>query len=279
MSGVSMKFAVLVALPLVANAFTSSDTFRLHAPSHSKLNLFNKQKTTENTSTRPSQFDAPKSGSGNILEKTFTGGAFEEEDANQILASAITIASKIKSTRDLGWTNPSPKRKGNARPRHRAWGGEGEMPVQSKPNYDESKENCVEKWLTMEDFLTVTRSQPGPAADTVFVALAGGAKYAERDVCEKTIEQWTASDGAGSTSGAFGRKTASFNEAAFIKSVKDGRTDLGLGWSSFLSLNGFCASCILFPTNPAAKGLESLVDFVKASAAPVEVVSSIASTM
>mmetsp|Transcript_13080 Transcript_13080/g.19595 ORF Transcript_13080/g.19595 Transcript_13080/m.19595 type:complete len:269 (-) Transcript_13080:89-895(-) len=261
------KFSVsiLMALPFVANSFTLPTTSRL--TSSTNLNLFNNKKEVT-PSTRPAQFEAPEKGSGNILESTFTGGAFEDEPADEILASAAAIASKIKSVKDLGWSQ-SGMRRGQARPRHRAWGGEGEMPIQDKANYDEKRENCVEKWLTYEDFLAATRASPGPAADSVFVALAGGSKYAEREICEEKIAQWTggASEAAPASSGGmFGRKAsraASFNEAAFIKTVNEGRRDLGLGWGAFLSINFFFASCIIFPTNPAAKGLESLVDSLK----------------
>lgn len=195
--------------------------------------------------------EVPKSGSGNILEKVFTGGSFED-DAEATLAEATKIASRIKSVKDLGWSQP-PKRRGNTKPRHRAWGGEKELPVQSKPNYDESKENCVEKWLTIEDFCAKTKSS-GPAADTAFVALAGGAKYAEREVCEEIITQWRSAGG-----NAGGRGVGQFNDAAFEKSVKGGRTALFTGYGTFLTVTTFFATCILFPTNPASKYFESLI--------------------
>jgi len=170
------------------------------SPSSTRLHLFggdsNKKKTSavlekSNTNTRPIQFEASKNKKGNIFDSIFTGGAFKDTpSSDEILSSASSIASKIKSVKDLGWTKP-PKRRGNARPRHRAWGGEGEMAIQDKANYDETRENCVEKWLTMEDFSRLTGAAPGPAADTVFVALAGGAKYAEREICEVKIAKWT----------------------------------------------------------------------------------------
>lgn len=92
--------------------------------------------------------DMKESNSGNLAESIFKGGMFEDEDP---ITDAVKIASKIKSAKDLGWTKP-PKRAGNTRPRHRAWGGESEKPVQLKANYDESNENCVEKWLTQVKF-------------------------------------------------------------------------------------------------------------------------------
>lgn len=51
--------------------------------------------------------------------------ANSEEDAG-VLAS-----KKIRSLKDLGWRGPA-KRRGNIRPRHWAFGGANEQPVQSK---------------------------------------------------------------------------------------------------------------------------------------------------
>lgn len=167
----------------------------------------------------------------------FTGGGFggEEDEA------AAQIASKIRSVKDLGWTQPA-KRAGNKRPRHRAWGGAGEKPLQEKPGYDESMDNCPEKWLSQEDFLARTKCPPGLAADAVFVALAGGACYAERDVVEKRLATW----GSGRT----------FDEKAFLNDARKGRFELSLGWFLFVTGNVLSASCIAFPTNPFAKALE-----------------------
>jgi len=260
-----VKFAsvtICLSLPALASAFTSVST------TCTKSSRVNELHMNKNVVPEP----ATKNGSGNILETIFTGGAFEDDfSKEEILSSATVIASKIKSTKDLGWKIDPPKRKGKARPRHRAWGGEGEMPVQDKANYKEENERCVEKWLTMEDFLANTKSKPGPAADTVFVALAGGAKYAERDICLAKIEQWAstpsnASKTPAKPSGVFGRRAggaSTFNEKAFIKSVQDGRRDLFLGWAGFLSVNTFFAGCIIFPTNPGAKFLATLVDSLK----------------
>lgn len=254
-----MKSAIFLVFPLAASAFTNVSTRKSLVV---KFHMVN---------------EPPKNGDGNILESIFTGGAFESDFSNEeILSSAAVIASKIKSTKDLGWKIDPPKRKGKARPRHRAWGGEGEEPVQNKSNYDESNERCVEKWLTMEDFLANTKAQPGPAADTVFVALAGGAKYAERDICEAKIQEWTsaslsATRSPAKSTGLFGRSTggaSSFNEKAFIKSVQEGRRELLVGWAGFLSVNTFFASSIIFPTNPGAKFLESLVDTFKDQVVP-----------
>ena len=90
--------------------------------------------------------DFPKNGEGNMLEGMFTGGIFDKDP--DTVSSAIQIASKINSVKDLGWAAPA-KRSGAIRPRNRAWGGEGEKAIQDKANYDEDSEKCVEKWLTI----------------------------------------------------------------------------------------------------------------------------------
>ena len=85
---------------------------------------------------------------GDYLSSFFTGGAFESKVTKELNdRDAIEIASKIRSVKDLGWNKP-PKRKGNKRPRHRAWGGQDEVPVQDKPAYDENNKNSPEKWLS-----------------------------------------------------------------------------------------------------------------------------------
>lgn len=170
----------------------------------------------------------------------FTGGAFDGVESE-----AVKVASRIRSVKDLGWTSAEAKRAGSMRPRHRAFGGEGEDPVQSKPNYDESNPQCVEKWLAQEDFESKFRIS-GPVADTIFVALAGGGAFAERSVCEEKIAQWQAG----------GKK---FDEAQFLKTVQAGRRDLAVGWAIFGSAITWAACGILLPTNPTVKLLEGLI--------------------
>lgn len=98
--------------------------------------------------------------------KFFTGGAFDNVDEQ-----AAELASRITSIQALGWNTP-PRRRGAARPRHRAYGGQTEKPIQDKPGYDESSPQCVEKWLTQEIFYEKVKDS-SPAADAVFCALAG----------------------------------------------------------------------------------------------------------
>mmetsp|Transcript_9121 Transcript_9121/g.13220 ORF Transcript_9121/g.13220 Transcript_9121/m.13220 type:complete len:256 (+) Transcript_9121:94-861(+) len=178
--------------------------------------------------------------------KFFTGGAFDKLDDE-----AAAIASKFRTVKDLGWTAPE-KIRGAARPRHRAFGGEGEKPVQLKPNYDESNPNCVEKWLTQEEFYAKAKND-SPAADTVFVALAGGGAFAERSVVEQKLQEWRPNGKV-------------FDNAAFKKSVKEGRTGLAIGWGIYGSIILTAAVGIVAPTNPLQKALEAGIDALRDSA-------------
>ena len=80
--------------------------------------------------------------------------------------------------------------------------------------------------------------------------MAGGTSFAERDYVEKVLQDWRSPDGR------------QFYEAAFLASVKKGRTDLALGWALFLSLILGSASCIVVPNNPLTKLLENALDAV-----------------
>jgi len=231
---------MLVLLPS-ANAFVvPSSVSSSHHPSKA---LFANKK---NTDIDPKIADL-KSQNTNLFDSTWNGGAFADMDD----AAAKLAASKIKSVKDLGWTGP-PLRRGGTRPRHRAYGGTTELPIQDKANYDPTSENCVEKWLSLDEFYALVKDD-SPAADTVFVALAGGRSCAERDVAERLLAEWR--------SGPRG----AFDEDKFMASVKKGRTDLAIGWAAITGANAFFASCIAFPTNPAAKALEQAISNLQES--------------
>ena len=186
-----------------------------------------------------------KAKNSNSFDDVFKGGAFEKEDP---IPGAIKIASKLRTVKDLGWTGKAKERNGNTRPRHRAWGGEGELPIQEKANFDESNPATPDKWLTPEEFYSRVRTT-GPSADAVYVALAGGKKYAERSNVEALLLKW--------------RNGKSFDEDEFIKSVKQGQNELISGWAAFIGFQTIAISCIVFPTNPLAVtlqgGLEKLL--------------------
>ena len=86
----------------------------------------------------------------------------------------------------------------------------------------------------------------GAVSDTLFVALAGGAAFAEREICEQKIAAWR-------------QPTGKFSEDAFVKTVNQGRIDLSAGWAVFLSICFFCVLGEIFPTNPAMTALVNAV--------------------
>lgn len=210
------------------------------------------------SSTFHSMSSSPSSDSDdqNSFNNFFSGGVFLSEgkygtklDEDEVMKKATLLASKIRTVKDLGWTGATGARKGNMRPRHRAFGGENELAVQDKPGYGTigSKEFTPEKWLSQDEFnrLMKVRSVNGvtpPESDVVFVALAGGNAYAERYRVEEILSKW--------------RNGRSFDEEEFMKSVKKGQFDLILGWSFYLSVVLTAALGIVFPTNPVNKALE-----------------------
>ena len=133
-------------------------------------------------------------------------------------AEAAQLASKkLKSVKDLGWKQPA-LRRGGTRPRHWAFGGSGEKAVQDKPNYDPDSPLCVEKWLSLQEFYAIVKDDTA-IADTIFVALAGGGAFVEREVAEEVLAQWRPNG------------SRQLDEAAFLKTVQSGRQKFLLGWA------------------------------------------------
>jgi hypothetical protein len=174
--------------------------------------------------------------------------------ANLEMEAADLAAKKIRTIKDLGW-NKAAKRAGRIRPRHWAWGGGGEKAVQDKPNYDEASSMCVEKWLSLTDFYKIVKDDTA-VADTIFVALAGGGAFVERQVAEDVLAKWRPT-----LNNNNGKKTT-FDTDAFLKTVKDGRTKFVIGWAAFSFVTGFAATGIIFPTNPVQLALVDLLESV-----------------
>lgn len=90
----------------------------------------------------------------------------------------------------------------------------------------------------------------------MFVALAGGNAFAERNVAELKIQKWY--------------PAGKFDEEAFQKTVQQGRNELALGWGAFSFIVGFAALGIVAPTNPGVKALEAVLGSVQSSIPPLE---------
>ncbi len=215
------------------------------APSTCRLTLIGTSSQRSKTAL------AASSTSGEERKELFKAGLL----ANVEEEAASLASKKIRSVQDLGWSGPA-KRKGNTRPRHWAFGGAGEKAIQNKPNYDPESPMCVEKWLSLQQFYAIIKDDTA-VADTIFVALAKGGAYVERDVAEEVISRWR----AGSPGGKVRRQRASpFDNDAFLKTVQEGRRDFLLGWAAFVTLTGVSVAGIVFPTNPLQL---ALVDFLE----------------
>ena len=120
--------------------------------------------------------------------------------------------------------------------------------------------------MSLQDFYTIVKDDTA-VADTIFVALAKGGAYIERDVAEDVIAQWrpTTTGGnpaAGSGGPMFGRTkgVSGFDQGAFVKTVQEGRFDFVKGWAAFVTITGVAVAGIVFPTNPLQL---ALVDFLE----------------
>lgn len=61
-----------------------------------------------------------------------------------------------------------------------------------------------------------------------------------------------------------------FDEAAFLNTVKEGRTQLAIGWGIFSFICGFAILGLAAPTNPGVKALEGVLSYFQASIPPLE---------
>ncbi|GMH58066.1 hypothetical protein TrRE_jg2216 [Triparma retinervis] len=143
-----------------------------------------------------------------------------------------------------------------ASPRHckYAWGGIKEPAVQNKPLPNKL---TVDPWIDFEMFLRAksvesvakkyskdfSEEEIVAGLEAVFVSLAGGSKWLTRAKAESSL--------------------AVIESQGFDAAMKKGRIEFALGWASFLFLTVGFASCIVVPTNPAAKALEGLVELAR----------------
>ena len=167
-------------------------------------------------------------------------------------AEVASIASKLPKQATAYGFPSKPGLIFKKSPKHRAWGGETEPPVQAKaiPNVDMTK---VDPWITFEEFLESSALKKVKGVDeealqAVYCALAGGARYLTRSAAEESLAKWTDSSGK------------KFSQSGFQSALQAGRVDLAIGWASFLFLTVGFASCIVAPTSPAPQALERLVD-------------------
>lgn len=191
----------------------------------------------------------------------FKGGLLADDNSQE---RAVELASqKIRSISDLGWKGKEARRKASIRPKLWSFGGNNELAIQDKPNYSPENPNCPEPWLGLEEFYSLVNDDTA-AADLIFVSLAGGRAFAERNVAESVLERWWGTNSA--TVGEGGRwkrkQSKQFDRLAFDQTVKTGQRDFIASWSLFLGLTGFALAGIVFPTNPLELALVDLLDSV-----------------
>jgi hypothetical protein len=221
----------------------------------SKLHAINQRKSNADVVVDREEVDFFKAG---LL-------ANKEEEAAQL------ASKKIRSLTNLGFSkvtkNQKQRRSSSIRPKYWAWGGADERAIQDKPNYDpiNNPDYCPEPWVSLPDFYTLVGDDTA-VADTIFVALAGGRAFVERDVAEQVLQQWYGNKNSGSGGGG-----ATFNKDAFLQTVRRGQQDFLWGWGSFLSITGLALVGIVFPTNPLQIALVHALDVVVGGGKPLVV--------
>eukprot|EP00535_Pseudo-nitzschia_heimii_P009296 CAMPEP_0197175988 /NCGR_PEP_ID=MMETSP1423-20130617/2052_1 /TAXON_ID=476441 /ORGANISM="Pseudo-nitzschia heimii, Strain UNC1101" /LENGTH=213 /DNA_ID=CAMNT_0042625263 /DNA_START=97 /DNA_END=739 /DNA_ORIENTATION=- len=188
----------------------------------------------------------------------FKGGLFADKHSRE---RAVALASKkVRTISDLGWKEKEKRRQSSIRPKLWPFGGDSEVAIQDKANYYPENPNCPDPWLGLEDFYLLV-SDDTAAADLIFVALAGGRAFVERNVAESVLDRWWGSDTM-REDGVLKYKRnqkRQFDRFSFEKTVKSGQRDFIAAWLSFLGLTGFAAAGIVFPNNPLQL---TLVDFI-----------------
>ena len=189
----------------------------------------------------------------------FKGGLLADQDSQE---RAVELASKkVKTIADLGWKEKEARRQSSIRPKLWPFGGDTELAIQDKANYSPENPNCPDPWLGLEDFYSLVNDDTA-AADLIFVALAGGRAFVERNVAESVLERWWGSDTATKDGVLKSRRKQKrqFDRLSFEQTVKTGQRDFIAAWSSFLGLTGFAAAGIVFPNNPLQLALVDFID-------------------
>jgi len=217
------------------------------------------------------------SSSSNDDNDLFKAGLLADETSKEL---AVKLAStQIRKISDLGWkeiiqnasnnnnnnNNNQRRRKSNIRPKYWSFGGSKELAVQDKANYSLDNPNCPEPWLGLQDFQLLIGDDTA-AADTIFVSLAGGRAFVERDVAESVLDQWWDNDCDGDRGAAQKRnqrqKQQQFDRVAFEKTVKVGQRDFIASWAIFVGILGLAVAGIAFPNNPFQLALVHALDVV-----------------
>jgi hypothetical protein len=242
---VSSSFAFVV-LPTTTTTTMRNQQYPLR-PS------FSSSSSTKTTASSNCGLYASNSNS-NDNNELFKAGLLADESSKEL---AIKLAStKIRKVSDLKiWKEKSnlKNKSSSIRPKYWSFGGNDELPIQDKANYSTDNPNCSEPWLGLQDFYSVIDNDTA-AADIIFVSLAGGRAFIERDVAESVLNQWWNNDNNNSNK---------FDPISFEQTVKNGQRDFITSWSIYVGVIGIAGTGIAFPNNPIQLGLVHILDMLK----------------
>ena len=194
-------------------------------------------------------FASNSNSNSNDNTELFKGGLLADESSKEL---AIKLAStKIRKVSDLKiWKEKSnlKNKSSSIRPKYWSFGGNDELPIQDKANYSTDNPNCSEPWLGLQDFYSVIDNDTA-AADLIFVSLAGGRAFIERDAAESVLDQWW--------------NNKKFDPVSFEQTVKVGQRDFITSWSIYVGVLGIAATGIAFPNNPIQLGLVNILDMIR----------------
>lgn len=209
---------------------------------------------TKKGSTLFASSPSPSSSSDDDL---FKAGLFCDESSKDL---AVKLAStKIRKLSDLGWRETTKRgidttlsqRKSSIRPKLWCWGGSKELPIQEKANYSPDNPNCPEPWLGLQAFYSLV-GDDSAAADLIFVSLAGGRAFVERDVAESVLNRWWQQP----------KNKQQFDRHSFEQTVVSGQIDFVTSWTFFIGILLAAGCGIAFPENPLQLALVRAIDTV-----------------
>lgn len=191
----------------------------------------------------------------------FKAGLLADEYSQE--RAAELASKKLRTISDLGWKGSGARRRSSIRPKLWPFGGSDELAIQDKANYSPENPNCPEPWLGLEEFYGLVNDDTA-AADIIFVSLAGGRAFIEREAAESVLDRWwgTTSSTTDGSKKPRRRQNKKFDSIAFEQTVKAGQRDFIAAWSAFLGLTGFALTGIVFPTNPLQLALIDLLDSI-----------------